>query len=214
MISLGIFKRENEKKSFDLKLTERGREIHANHDVQEHFMKICVLGKPQKVKTAIIYKFAEGKFTTKRLPTLGVDITTKRIQIGNNNIKLIIVDNTGQKFFRKLRSSYYRGASGVIIMFDKGREKSLEEIKFCFAEFRNYIPDPTIPITIVGIRTEKDIISTKEGSSLAMNLNAKYFELKHKRNHPDEIETIFRDITTRVLENETYQKRFSHSLSL
>ncbi|MHA1969361.1 MAG: Rab family GTPase, partial [Candidatus Hodarchaeales archaeon] len=195
-------------------LVERGNNITDFNDVNEHLMKICVLGNPQKVKTTIIHNFAEGKFTTNRLPTLGVDITTKKIQIGSNNIKLIIVDTAGQEFFRKLRPSYYRGASAVIIMFDKGYEKSLEVIKEWVAEFRNHISDPEIPLTLVGIRDDTEKISTKDGSLIAKKLNAKYYELKQRRNHPDEVETIFREITTRVLESESYQKRHSHSLSL
>ncbi len=170
-------------------------------------MKICVLGNPQKVKTTIIHQFADGKFTTNRLPTLGVDITTKKIQIGNNNIKLIIVDTAGQEFFGKLRPSYYRGASAVIIMFDKGYAKSLEVIQEWLAEFRYHIPDPTTPVTIVGIKTETEKISTKDGSFLATKLNAKYFELKQRRNHLEKVETIFREITKSILASDAYRNR-------
>ncbi|MHA2075853.1 MAG: Rab family GTPase, partial [Candidatus Hodarchaeales archaeon] len=78
---------------------------------------ICAIGSSDLEKTTLIRRFAEGKFTTNYLPTLGVDITTKKIQVDDNNIKLILVDTAGQEFFGKLRPSYYRGASACTIFF-------------------------------------------------------------------------------------------------
>ena len=83
----------------------------------EYLLKICAIGSGSVGKTSLIRRFAEGKFTTNYLPTLGVDITTKKIEVDNNNVKLILVDTAGQEFFGKLRPSYYRGASACAIFF-------------------------------------------------------------------------------------------------
>ncbi len=61
----------------------------------------------------MIRSFAEGKFTTNYLPTQGVDITTKRIQVDDSEVKLIMVDIASQEFFQERRPSYYRGASAA-----------------------------------------------------------------------------------------------------
>ncbi|MFX1283799.1 MAG: Rab family GTPase [Promethearchaeota archaeon] len=90
----------------------------------EYLLKIVCLGSPSSNKTKILRGYSEGKFTTDYLPTLGVDITTKQIKIDDNQIKLIIVDTAGEKFFGKLRPSYYRGASGALIFFDHKKRKS------------------------------------------------------------------------------------------
>jgi Ras-related protein Rab-35 len=81
----------------------------------EYLIKICVLGNGDVQKTKIIRKYSEDKFDGNYLPTLGVDITTKKTTIKGNRIKIIIVDTAGQEFFGKLRPSYYRGASGALI---------------------------------------------------------------------------------------------------
>jgi hypothetical protein len=86
--------------------------------LHEYLLKIVCLGSPFSNKTKILRGYVEGKFSTDYLPTLGVDITTKRIKIDNHQIKLIIVDTAGNAFFGKLRPSYYRGASGALIFFD------------------------------------------------------------------------------------------------
>lgn len=170
-------------------------------------MKICVVGVvPQELKTAFIRKFAEGKFTTNYLPTLGVDITTKKIQVDNNKIKLILVDTTGQEFFGKLRPSYYRGASAIIILFDKGDKSSFYAVKSWCDEFRKHIPDQSVPISLVGFNTNVEEITTKKAIKLAKELEAEYYELKGDfKVRGNEIDKIFGDITRRALE--TKEKR-------
>ncbi|MFX0149368.1 MAG: Rab family GTPase [Candidatus Hodarchaeota archaeon] len=92
----------------------------------EYLFKIVCLGSPFSNKTKILRGYVEGKFDTNYLPTLGVDIATKRIRIDNNQIKLIIVDTAGQEFFGKLRPSYFRGASGALIFFDHKNRTTFE----------------------------------------------------------------------------------------
>ncbi|MFX1508035.1 MAG: Rab family GTPase, partial [Promethearchaeota archaeon] len=116
----------------------------------EYLLKVCILGFPGELKTDWVRRYAEGKFTTDYLPTLGVDITTKQIHVSCNNIKLILVDTANQEFFGKLRPSYYRGASAAIITFDKGDRDSFKAVKKHYNEFKKYIPQGLIPITLVG----------------------------------------------------------------
>jgi GTPase SAR1 family protein len=69
--------------------------------------------------------------------------------INRTKTKLIIVDTAGQEFFGKLRPNYYRGASGALIFCNLYNRKSIESIPSWLEEFRNYIPSPDIPISIV-----------------------------------------------------------------
>jgi small GTP-binding protein len=165
----------------------------------EYLLKICIIGNPQEIKTAMVRRFAEGKFIPNHLPTLGVDITTKKIQVDNNTVKLILVDTAGHEFFGKLRPSYYRGASAVIITFDKGDEQSFEAVRAWYMEFRNHIPDSTVPIALVGFLTGPPKISTNLGLKIATDIEAKYYEVDTKNPELAIIEEIFRDLTRRAL---------------
>jgi GTPase SAR1 family protein len=137
--------------------------LHENEKMpDEYLLKICILGIPDKLKTKIIRGFAEGKFTTNYLPTLGVDITTKRIEVQENHVKLIIVDTASQEFFSNSRPSYYRGASACLIFCALDDQTSFEVVPDFLAEFSKHIPQSTVPIALVGIRNTTQNYLTKK----------------------------------------------------
>ncbi len=168
----------------------------------EYLLKICAIGSGSVGKTSLIRRFAEGKFTTNYLPTLGVDITTKTIQIDGNNVKLILVDTAGQEFFGKLRPSYYRGASACLIMFALDERTSFVAIPDWLAEFRKHIPDASVPIALAGNKKDKEDerqISTDEANTLAKTYNMTYYETSAKLGG-EEIQEIFVGLTRHVLQ--------------
>lgn len=110
-------------------------------------------------------QFAEGKFTTNYLPTLGVDITTKKIEVDNKRIKLILVDTAGEEFFGKLRPSYYRGASACTLFFSLNDRNTFDTIPNWLAEFRKHISDLKVPISLVAIHQGDKTVSSKQKKS-------------------------------------------------
>ena len=150
----------------------------------EYTLKICVLGSVSELKTEFIHFFAERKFNFDYvkeviMPKVGVDISTKIINVDDNEVKLILVDTAGQEFFGKLSPSYYQGASAVTILFDKCDRQSFETVPNWLREFQKYIGSD-VPIALVGLITQceensQEILS-EEGSKLAAQLNMTYFE--------------------------------------
>lgn len=175
----------------------------------EYLLKICAIGSGSVGKTSLIRRFAEGKFETNYLPTLGVDITTKKIHIDDNQVKLILVDTAGQEFFGKLRPSYYRGASACLIMFALNDKKSFDSVPDWLAEFRKHIPDSSIPIALAG--NKKDLeeerqVSVDEGKSMAETHGMTYKETSAKSPSGTEIEDIFQGLTKQVLSSKSSEK--------
>ena len=115
----------------------------------DYLLKIVALGSGNVQKTKIIRKYANDQFDGNYLPTLGVDITTKKIKIKGTYVKIIIVDAAGQEFFGKLRPNYYRGASGALFFCNIFDRKSIESIPMWIKEFKRHIPSPSIPMSIV-----------------------------------------------------------------
>jgi small GTP-binding protein len=163
---------------------------------EEYLLKICLIGNT-KFKTNAIRHFAEGKFETNYLPTLGVDITTKKIQINDSRVKLILVDTAGQEFFGKLRPSYYRGASACSIFFDKSDLKSFESVPDWLAEFREHIPEVSIPLALVGLITNSEHVTAEDGQNLAKKLNMHYYEIRPTL--LTQISRIFHDLSCQAL---------------
>ena len=51
-------------------------------------------------------------------PTLGIDFKIKTINLNGKNIKTQILDTAGQEKFKTITSSYYKGAHGIILVYD------------------------------------------------------------------------------------------------
>ncbi len=172
-------------------------------NTNEYLLKICAIGSGSVGKTSLIRRFAENKFETNYLPTLGVDITTKKIEVNNSQVKLILVDTAGQEFFGKLRPSYYRGATACLIMFALTDEKSFEAIPKWLTEFTKYIP-PTVPIALAGNKNDlvdERVVSEKDARKVADELNMSYYETSAKEGG-SEITEIFHSLAKQVIEKD------------
>jgi small GTP-binding protein len=60
--------------------------------------------------------------------TIGVDFKVKTLNLRGQKVKLNVWDTAGQERFRTLTSSYYRGAQGVILVYDVTNEQSFGNI--------------------------------------------------------------------------------------
>jgi len=87
--------------------------------------KICVLGAAGVGKTSLIAQFVYSKFSEKYLSSMGVKIDRKVVQVEDQKVNLMIWDIHGEEKFKKITSSYLRGASGVIMVVDGTRPDTL-----------------------------------------------------------------------------------------
>ena len=167
----------------------------------EYLLKICAIGSGNVGKTSLIRRYAEDKFDGNYLPTLGVDITTKKIMVRGTNTKLILVDTAGQEFFGKLRPNYYRGASACLILFALNDRTTFTKVKTWLEEFRKHIPSSDVPIALAGNKKdlEKERVVTEiEAHKLAESLNMKYYETSALAGGSVIVE-IFQDLAKQVI---------------
>lgn len=98
--------------------------------------------------------------------------------------KLTIWDTAGQERFRTLTSSYYRGAQGVILVYDISNRESFENLRNTWIkELAAYASLDRLILMVVGNKIDKDElrqISTEEGSKLAQELSALFMEASAK----------------------------------
>ncbi|MHA1227466.1 MAG: Rab family GTPase [Candidatus Hodarchaeales archaeon] len=151
----------------------------ASNDI---LIKICAIGSGNVGKTSLIRRYAEGKFTESYLPTLGVDITTKRINVNNKPIKLLLADTGGQEHFARVRPTYYKGALGSIVVFALNDRKSFEAIPNWLDEFSR-LATRAVALVLVGNKKDLEderVVSNEEAISLAKEKNIPYFETSAK----------------------------------
>ena len=94
-----------------------------------HCFKILTIGESGVGKTCILRRFVENKFLKNHLATIGIDFKTKNIEIDGTSIKLKIWDTVGQERFRNITNQYYKGADGIVLVFDVVDQKSFEKIR-------------------------------------------------------------------------------------
>ena len=101
--------------------------------------KILILGDSTVGKTAFIVRFCEGRFEEDSLTTIGLDSKVKFISRQEKKIQLQIWDTAGQERFRSLSKNYYKGADGILLMYDISNYESFKHIKNWITDIKNNI---------------------------------------------------------------------------
>ncbi|MFX0020829.1 MAG: Rab family GTPase [Candidatus Hermodarchaeota archaeon] len=143
--------------------------------------KIVVCGDPSVGKTSTILRFTDDAFARTYIPTLGVNISEKNVEINKIKVKLILWDIAGQIKFEAMRRHFYKGAEAVIFIFDLTNRKSFESIPNWYKDVeRNiiHIEDEIIGF-ILGNKedlSDQRTINFDESSLMAQKLNLEYVE--------------------------------------
>jgi len=87
--------------------------------------KICVLGAAGVGKTSLTAQFVYSKFSEKYLSSMGVKIDKKVVLVGDTNVNLMIWDIHGEEKYKKIPTSYLRGASGIMLVIDGTRPDTM-----------------------------------------------------------------------------------------
>ena len=89
----------------------------------------------------MLLRFTDDSFDEHIQSTIGVDFKVKHLDIADKRVKLTIWDTAGQERFRTLTSSYYRGAHGVVLVYDVTRMDTFEDLQQWLKEVQLYSPN-------------------------------------------------------------------------
>jgi small GTP-binding protein len=89
--------------------------------------KICMVGVFGTGKTCLVQQYVHSIFSVKYLSTVGVKIDRKEVQVGGQNVTLMLWDLEGRDGNRDVTPSYIRGAHGVIYVVDGTRPDTLDQ---------------------------------------------------------------------------------------
>lgn len=88
--------------------------------------KICLLGAFGVGKTSLVSQFVHTLFSDKYLTTLGVKIEKKSVDLGSQQVDLILWDMHGEDDFQDVNVSYLRGAAGYLLVVDGTRRATVQ----------------------------------------------------------------------------------------
>ena len=95
---------------------------------REFVFKITILGDAAVGKTSLINQFIEEGFQDDYKPTLGANIVRKDVNLDDVKVRLIMWDLAGQEKYRVVRSMYFQGCEGALLVYDITRYNTLESI--------------------------------------------------------------------------------------
>ena len=158
------------------------REISKTDQTYDMLFKVLLAGNTSVGKSSLFLRFVDKIWNDAFVPTIGVDFKIKTLNINNKNIKLQIWDTAGQERFRTIISSYYRGAHGILLIFDVTETESFESLKNWLIEIEKNTNKNVIKL-LIGNKCdldEKRVISFDKGKDFAEQYNMKYIETSAK----------------------------------
>eukprot|EP00483_Globobulimina_turgida_P009620 UN09639 len=145
-------------------------------------LKLLMIGDSGVGKSCLLLRFCDDSFTQSFITTIGIDFKIKSMNIDGQRVKLQIWDTAGQERFRTITTAYYRGAMGVLLIYDITDEQSFLNIRNWMRNIEQHASN-TIQLLLVGNKcdlTESRLISTKRGQELADEYGIPFFEASAK----------------------------------
>ena len=141
--------------------------------------KIVLLGEGGVGKTSLRRTYMGQNFSRSYNVTIGADFAAQTIKVDDNSITANIWDLSGQIKFKIMRETYYRGATGSILVYDITRRETFLKLNDWVDELTKNNEGKIVPILIIAnkqdLRDEvEESIPTKEGIAYAQELSDKF----------------------------------------
>jgi Ras-related protein Rab-8A len=111
----------------------------------------------------------------------GIDFKIKTINVQDQRVKLQVWDTAGQERFRTITQTYYKGAMGIILVYDCTEESTFNNISNWLKQIEAHA-SPGVAKVLVANKTDlaNKVIPTERGQSLAAEYGLKFFETSAK----------------------------------
>lgn len=144
--------------------------------------KILLIGDSSVGKTSVLLRYVDGFFNPEFQTTIGVDFKISTLELEGKVVKLQLWDTAGQDRFRNIVASYYRGAQGIIVMYDITNEESFKNLERWVKEIETYLPG-SVPKLLVGNKSDlssERTVPKENAEELAEKLGMSYTETSAK----------------------------------
>ncbi|KAL5546062.1 hypothetical protein UlMin_005749 [Ulmus minor] len=163
--------------------------------------KILLIGDSAVGKSSLLVSFISNS-ADDLAPTIGVDFKIKQLTVGGKRLKLTIWDTAGQERFRTLTTSYYRGAQGIILVYDVTRRDTFTNLSNVWAkEVELYSTNQNCVKMLVGNKVDREserAVSREEGMALAKELGSMFLECSAKTR--ENVEQCFKELALKIME--------------
>jgi Ras-related protein Rab-1A len=111
-----------------------------------------------------------------------VDFRFRTVKIDKKTVKLQIWDTAGQERFRTITSAYYRGADGIIMVYDVTSTESFEHVNDWLKEVNRYAAEGTVKLLVgnKSDRTADKVVAEEQAKEFADELGIAFLETSAK----------------------------------
>ena len=162
--------------------------------------KLLLIGDSGVGKTCILFRFSDDAFNTTFISTIGIDFKIKTIELRGKKIKLQIWDTAGQERFHTITTSYYRGAMGIMLVYDITNSKSFDNIAKWLRNIQEHANED-VEKMILGNKCDmedKRVIPKERGEAIAKENGIRFLETSAKTNV--NIDKAFMDLSESILD--------------
>jgi len=148
----------------------------------DYLFKLLLIGDSGVGKSCLLLRFADDTYTDSYISTIGVDFKIRTVDLDTKTIKLQIWDTAGQERFRTITSSYYRGAHGIIIVYDITDKESFDNVRQWLFEIDRYASENVCKL-LVGNKSDlanKRAVEFEAAKSFADELSIPFLETSAK----------------------------------
>merc|ERR1712072_305096 len=135
-----------------------------------YLFKYIIIGDTGVGKSCLLLQFTDKRFQPVHDLTIGVEFGARMINIEGKQIKLQIWDTAGQEAFRSITRTYYRGATGALLVYDIARRDTFNHLSRWLDEARQNA-NPHMVIMLIGnkadLADQKRDVTYEEGARFA-----------------------------------------------
>ncbi|TFK62183.1 GTP-binding protein ypt1 [Pluteus cervinus] len=145
----------------------------------DYLFKLLLIGDSGVGKSCLLLRFADDTYTESYISTIGVDFKIRTIELEGKTVKLQIVR---QERFRTITSSYYRGAHGIIVVYDVTDNDTFTNVKQWLQEIDRYASEGVNKL-LVGNKsdlTSKKVVEYSVAKEFADQLSIPFLETSAK----------------------------------
>lgn len=166
-------------------------------------IKLLMIGDSGVGKTCLLLRYANDSFSPTFITTIGIDFKIKNITLDNKRIKLQIWDTAGQERFRTITTSYFRGAQGILLVYDVTDRATFMSIRNWIAQIQMHA-DVNVNKILIGNKADmadQRAVTLEEGEQLAKEYSIHFYETSAKQdlNVEKSFITIATDVKDRLI---------------
>ena len=153
-------------------------------DEYDFIFKVLLLGNSDVGKSSLLLRFVDSVWNDGFVPTIGVDFKVKTLEINNKKVKMQIWDTDGQERFRTVVSTYFKGAHGILLLYDVTNKDSFKNLENWLIEIEKNSSDKVLKILLgnkCDLSDDREI-QTEEGQAFAVRNGMEFMETSAKMN--------------------------------